>query len=123
MLSSPWTDVMGDVRPAAVAGSWYPALAAHLAAAVDTHLAAVSDDPDKTCPRAIIVPHAGLMYSGPVAAYAYRQVADCRYDAAILVGPSHFVGFHGVSVWPRGSWETPLGAVQVSEEVAQMLLD
>jgi AmmeMemoRadiSam system protein B len=113
---------MGDVRPAAVAGSWYPAPAERLAAAVDAHLAAVPDDPPPQCPRAIVVPHAGLIYSGPVAAYAYRQVAGCSYDAAILVGPSHFEGFRGVAVWPRGSWETPLGAVHVSEELCQMLL-
>ena len=43
---------------------------------------------------------------------------DCGYSAVVLVGPSHFVGFHGVSIWPRGEWETPLGAVAVAEELA-----
>jgi AmmeMemoRadiSam system protein B len=114
---------MGDVRPAAVAGTWYPLPAARLAAAVDAYLASVAADPYARCPKAIVVPHAGLIYSGPVAAGAYRQVSGCAYDAVILVGPSHFIGFRGVSVWPRGSWETPLGAVPVAEELSQALVD
>jgi AmmeMemoRadiSam system protein B len=45
-------------------------------------------------------------------------VRECRYDAVVLVGPSHFVGFDGVSIWPRGHWQTPLGAVPVAEQLA-----
>jgi AmmeMemoRadiSam system protein B len=58
------------------------------------------------------------MYSGPVAAYAYALTAGCPYTAAILVGPSHFVGFRGVSIWPRGSWETPYGRIPIAELLA-----
>ena len=58
------------------------------------------------------------MYSGPVAAYAYTLVGTCRFAAVVLVGPSHFVDFEGVSIWPRGAWETPLGAVPVAEGLA-----
>ena len=54
-------------------------------------------------------PHAGLMYSGPVAAHAYRLLRDRRFDVAVLVGPSHFVGFDGVAVVPSGGFETPFG--------------
>lgn len=115
-----------DVRPPAIAGTWYPATEARLAEAVDAHLASVSLDETGlnetgTCPRAIIAPHAGLMYSGPVAAYAYSLVHTCSYAAVVLVGPSHFVGFQGVSVWPRGAWETPLGAVMVADRLAGAL--
>ncbi len=112
---------MRDVRPSAVAGSWYPATGARLTEAVDAHLAAAAVDEVARCPRAIIAPHAGLMYSGPVAAYAYTLVRQCRYAAAVLVGPSHFVGFEGVSIWPRGEWGTPLGAVQVADGLADAL--
>ncbi len=112
---------MRDVRPSAVAGSWYPATGARLTEAVDAHLAAAAVDEVARCPRAIIAPHAGLMYSGPVAAYAYTLVRQCRYTAAVLVGPSHFVGFEGVSIWPRGEWGTPLGAVQVADGLADAL--
>ena len=58
------------------------------------------------------------MYSGPVAAHAYVLTAGCAYTAAILVGPSHFVGFRGVSIWPRGSWESPYGPIPVAEPLA-----
>jgi len=108
---------MRDVRPPAVAGSWYPASRARLADAVDAHLAAAAAPPSSR-PRAIVAPHAGLPYSGPVAAHAYRAAGPHAYTAAVLVGPSHFVGFDGVSIWPRGAWETPLGAVPVAERLA-----
>ena len=109
---------MADVRHAAVAGSWYPGTKVRLAVAVETHLAAVAASRVPACPRALVVPHAGLVYSGPVAAHAYNLVRHCGYSAAVLVGPSHFVGFHGVSIWPRGTWDTPLGSVAVAEDLA-----
>jgi AmmeMemoRadiSam system protein B len=61
------------------------------------------------------------MYSGPVAAYAYKLVGACRYAALVLVGPSHFVGFDGVAIWPRGAWETPYGAVPVADRLADAI--
>jgi AmmeMemoRadiSam system protein B len=61
------------------------------------------------------------VYSGPVAAYAYSLVADCPHAAVVLVGPSHFVGFDGVSIWPRGAWDTPFGSVTVCVELAEAL--
>jgi AmmeMemoRadiSam system protein B len=111
---------MSDVRPSAVAGSWYPGSRAQLAEAVDRHLAVVPA-PSRLSPRAIVVPHAGLMYSGPVAAYAYATIRSGGYGAVVLVGPSHFVGFEGVSIWPRGAWSTPFGAVPVAEALAAAL--
>jgi AmmeMemoRadiSam system protein B len=113
---------MVHVRRAAVAGTWYPGTKATLAAALDAHLATVERPRVPLCPRAIIAPHAGLIYSGPVAAHAYALVRDCGYAAVVLVGPSHFVGFHGVSIWPHGTWETPLGTVSVHEELAQAII-
>jgi AmmeMemoRadiSam system protein B len=111
---------MADVRASAVAGSWYPANRAALERAVDAHLAAAEPVRDG-CPRALVAPHAGLMYSGPVAAYAYQLVRACTYDAVILVGPSHFVGFPGLSIWPRGAWESPFGRVAVDEDLASVV--
>jgi len=69
-------------------------------------------------PRAIIAPHAGLMYSGPVAAFAYAAAHRHHYSALVIVGPSHFVPFRGVSIWPDGEWETPLGPVRVDRDLA-----
>ena len=109
---------VGDVRPSAVAGSWYPGTRAGLARAVDVYLASAAPGRAPECPLAIIAPHAGLMYSGPVAAHAYALVRRCEYSAVVLVGPSHFVGFEGVSIWPRGTWTTPFGDVAVATELA-----
>jgi AmmeMemoRadiSam system protein B len=111
------------IRPAAVAGTWYPGTRAALERAVDSHLAvaagnSAAESEKVSCPVALIAPHAGLMYSGPVAAYAYQHVRGCAYDAVVLVGPSHFVPFDGVSIWPRGAWDTPYGPVTVAEELA-----
>jgi AmmeMemoRadiSam system protein B len=71
---------------------------------------------------AIIAPHAGLMYSGPVAAHAYLQVQARAADVAVLVGPSHFVGFEGIALYRRGGFDTPLGTVEIDEECASALL-
>lgn len=109
---------MRDVRPSAVAGQWYPGSADLLRREVDAHLSAAGPRDTSVCPCAIIVPHAGLRYSGPVAAWAYALTRKCAYSAVVLVGPSHFVGFDGVSIWPRGTWETPLGPVRVADDIA-----
>jgi len=114
---------MSDVRKAAVAGTWYPGSAAALAAAVDGHLAAAdSQGADlKGSLVALIAPHAGLMYSGPVAAHAYRLLRDRTFEVAVLVGPSHFVGFDGVSLYPSGGFATPFGVAPVDEDCARAI--
>ena len=112
------------IRRAAVAGTWYPGAAPALAAAVDRHLAAAARDGAVGCADLVglVAPHAGLMYSGPVAAYAYRLLRQRAFDVAVLVGPSHFVGFDGVSIHPSGGFETPLGVALIDEECAAALM-
>ena len=109
---------MQQVRRAAVAGQWYPGNRARLAKAVEDHLASAQVDAHPDHLRAIVAPHAGLMYSGPVAAYAYKAARRGHYRSVVLVGPSHYVPFRGVSIWPDGSWETPFGEVPVDRELA-----
>src|SRR6185295_12525329 len=109
------------IRTAAVAGSWYPGSSTTLAAAVDRHLANTTRDVPGDL-VALIAPHAGLMYSGAVAAHAYRLLRGRRFDLAVLVGPSHFVGFDGVAVYPSGGFETPLGLASIDEPCAAALL-
>lgn len=70
----------------------------------------------------LIAPHAGLVYSGGVAAHAYRLLKRTRPEAVVIVGPSHYVAFDGVSLWPRGSFETPLGALVIDEGLADALM-
>jgi MEMO1 family protein len=105
-------------RSAAVAGTWYPATAGALAKDVDAYLDAASDGPSGHV-QAIIGPHAGLSFSGPVAAWAYKAVASGLYDVAMLVGPSHFVGFEGVALYPDGAFATPFGPAAIDVAGAQ----
>ncbi len=110
------------VRRAAKAGSWYPGRAEALAAEVDRYLSAVPDAPAVGGIVGLVAPHAGLMYSGPVAAWAYHAVRGGPYDVAVIVGPSHVAGFDGVAVYPRGAFDTPLGPVPIAEDVADAIL-
>ena len=108
-----------------MAGTWYPAVPGALAREVDGYLAAVDAD---AIPRgrldAVIAPHAGLMFSGPVGAYAYTAAAaHGPFDAVILAGPSHFVAFEGVALYPSGAFESPLGPALIDERLGQALLD
>ena len=109
------------VRPAAVAGSWYPGTRGALEREVDSLLARAVVP---ALPRvvAVISPHAGMMYSGGVAAHAYRAIAQADVDTIVLVGPSHYVGFDGVAIYDRGGFETPLGLAEIDEETAAALM-
>lgn len=109
------------VRPAAVAGSWYPGTRGALEREVDALLASATVPPLHDI-VAVIAPHAGMMYSGGVAAYSYRALAHQDVDTIVLVGPSHYVGFDGVAIYERGGFETPLGIAEIDEEVAAALL-
>ncbi len=111
------------VRPPAVAGSWYPGEPADLAAAVDRYLAEATDTPPPEHVVGLVAPHAGLVYSGPVAGWAYRAVRGGVYDVAVLVGPSHRAAFSGVALYPRGSFATPFGPIAIAEDVAAAILD
>jgi AmmeMemoRadiSam system protein B len=109
------------IRRAAVAGSWYPANAAELAREVDRYLCDAADPPQGD-PIALVAPHAGLMYSGSIAAHAFRLLYERPIDVAVLVGPSHYVGFDGVAVYERGAFETPLGSVPIAEDCASAIM-
>jgi AmmeMemoRadiSam system protein B len=114
------------LRRTAVAGSWYPASRDQLRAQVDEYLERA--DQTAAAPPAgaalvgLVAPHAGLIYSGPVAAYAYRLLRDRSFDMVVLVGPSHFVPFEGVSIWPTGAFETPFGPLAIDEAASAALL-
>ncbi|MEE8619921.1 MAG: AmmeMemoRadiSam system protein B [Dehalococcoidia bacterium] len=72
---------------------------------------------------AIVVPHAGYYYSGPVAAHAYKELADDGiFDTAVILGPNHTGYGHPVSLWAGVGWNTPLGELEVNKELAQRLL-
>jgi AmmeMemoRadiSam system protein B len=109
-------------REAAVAGSWYPGSGGALAAEVERHLRAARPQPPAGRLVALISPHAGLRYSGPVAAWGYSLLRGRAAPVVVMVGPSHRVPFRGVSVWPAGEWQTPLGPLPIAADVAAALL-
>jgi AmmeMemoRadiSam system protein B len=110
------------VRKAAVAGSWYPGDRPGLVGEVDGFLAAVPPRELAGTVVALVSPHAGLRYSGAVAAEAYALLQGRRAPIVVLVGPSHRVAFEGVCVYDRGAFETPLGIARVAEDVAAALV-
>jgi hypothetical protein len=116
---------MNDARttPAArkpfVAGSFYPADAGELRRAVEGYLAAGGAAAEGApVPKAIIAPHAGYVYSGPVAGTAYARLkpARGRISRVVLAGSSHRVGFAGIAVPSAGAFDTPLGPVPLNRE-------
>jgi AmmeMemoRadiSam system protein B len=112
-----------SVRRAAVAGSWYPGTPRELAAEVEGFLASAQPPAAGGELVALVSPHAGLRYSGPVAAHAYAILRGRRDLTAVLVGPSHRVAFDGVAAVLRGGFETPLGVVPIDEELALAIRD
>jgi hypothetical protein len=105
-------------RPAAVAGTFYPAEPERLGAMVDRLLAGVPEPPPgaggaAAAPKALIVPHAGYRFSGRIAAsaYAYLRCAVDRIRRVVLIGPSHRVGVNGVAIPSVEMFDTPLGSV------------
>lgn len=112
---------MPKVRKAAVAGTWYPGTSAALAVAVDNYLAGATRDVEGDV-TALVAPHAGLMYSGRVAAHAYRLLCNRVFDVVVLVGPSHYVGFDGVAAPAADGFETPFGVTPIATEFVDALL-
>ena len=110
------------LRRAAFAGSWYPRSAAAIAAEVDGYLAQAR--PARVAGRllALVSPHAGLHYSGPVAAWGYSLLRGLEPLSVVLVGPSHRAAFEGLALQASGAWETPLGCAPIDEELAQALV-
>ncbi len=118
----PAAHVDGPVRPAAVAGSWYPGTAERLAREVDAMLDTAK--PAKRLGgrvRALVAPHAGYAFSGPTAAAAFRQVRGESRSRVVLLGPSHEGAFHGVAIDRYAAYRTPLGEVPVDRAAVEAL--
>jgi AmmeMemoRadiSam system protein B len=111
-------------RAAAFAGMFYSDKPQELAAAVKGYIAAAAL-PAKPAPaKAVVAPHAGYIYSGPVAgtAYAALAVRASQVERVILLGPSHRVAFPGVATSGAGAFETPMGPVAVDREAVASLV-
>jgi len=114
---------MHSVRPAAVAGMFYPAAPEELRRQVTGYLSAAGPSSDP--PKALIAPHAGYAYSGAVAACAYAllRAHSNLYERVVLVGPSHRLAFEGIAVPTADAFATPLGPVPVDRATVRRLLE
>lgn len=110
------------VRQACVAGSFYPAEKMVLERDLSLFLENSPDVEVSETIRSIIVPHAGYMYSGGVAARAYRQVISHKYDFAIILAPSHYESYDFISIYPGKAFATPLGEISVEKTIADELV-
>lgn len=112
---------MQTIRPAAVAGMFYPAEGGVLAGQVQAMLHAAAQDAGTDValapPKAIVVPHAGYVYSGQTAARAYARLLPLRYSIrrVVLVGPAHRVPLQGLALPQADAFETPLGKVEIDQ--------
>ncbi len=119
---------LGSVRVPAVAGAFYPASPSALEAVVDAHLEearARAGTSRKPAPKAIIVPHAGYVYSGPIAARAFVELEGARerITRVVLLGPAHRVRSRGLALPGAAKLRTPLGDVEVDLEAASSVAE
>jgi AmmeMemoRadiSam system protein B len=112
------------VRPAAVAGTFYPDDPRTLTAMIDGLMASVDPVASDAPPVALIAPHAGYIYSGPVAATAYARLVPWRdrIDRVVVVGPPHRVPVRGLALSSADAWQTPIGRVDIDREACDLLL-
>ena len=122
-----WVSIQGrvqtqsqTVRPAAVAGSFYPADPKELAQMVDGFVAKATPPPVPHL-LAIVAPHAGYKYSGHVAGWSYALLKGRHYQRVVVIAPSHYEAFPFASVFDGAAYETPLGRVPVDQAFAKKL--
>lgn len=109
-----------EVRPTTVAGKYYPADAEFLAKMVDEYLGAAPEESE--VPKAVIAPHGGYIYSGPVAGSAFRNwMGHAPVERVVVIGPSHFYDFPGIALPDTSVFVTPLGELEVDLEAAEAL--
>lgn len=115
------TDML-NVREPSVSGMFYPDNPGVLKREVASYLENADVGPCSCDVYGMISPHAGYVYSGQVAAYAYKAVSRQRFDTVIVIAPSHRSYFEGVAVWGRGCFRTPLGEIGIDETTADELI-
>lgn len=113
---------MQNIRPPAVSGMFYPGEPSELAHDVRAMLA--SAHPSALTPKALIVPHAGYVYSGPIAASAYAALKNIapRIRRVILLGPTHRVAVRGLALPGTDAFATPLGTIEIDPEAVQAIV-
>ncbi len=111
------------IRKPAVSGDFYPSDPHTLATDVDAYLADYAVSPELSGELVgIVAPHAGYMYSGPTAAAAYSLLNKKNYTTAVIVSPSHYDGFNGISIYKGDAYQTPLGIAHVDVDLRSRIL-
>lgn len=111
------------VRRPAVAGMFYPGSPEQLKDMIDDLLNRATKESIPEGLVALVVPHAGYIYSGQVAAYSYKMLEGKSYDTVVVVGSSHRVGFQGAALSDAEAWQTPLGQAQLDTGLGKELSD
>jgi AmmeMemoRadiSam system protein B len=111
-----------DIRDNTGAGTWYPANPAELRQTIDLYLSKAMSPPPEGKIITGIVPHAGYIYSGQVAAYTYKMIQNASFKRVVLIGFSHRVPFRGFSVSQYSGYKTPLGVALVDQDFSRALL-
>ncbi|MBN1663075.1 MAG: AmmeMemoRadiSam system protein B [Deltaproteobacteria bacterium] len=120
MGSFSYTD--DKVKPAALAGSWYPGDARELGAMLDKFLKAAATPALGGAIGVIVSPHAGYVYSAPTACFGFKAASSQKVSTVVILAPSHQYSFKGASVWPEGVFETPLGPLEVDKDLAARVM-
>ncbi len=113
--------VREKIRESVIAGSWYPGNPQSLRQEIINHLNRAQVPEIVGTVRGLIVPHAGYMYSGGVAAHAYKLLCERPCNRVLILAPSHRAFFQGASLYSLGGYRTPLGVVPLDEELVQKL--
>ena len=114
-------DMIVNIRKPAVAGSFYPGDKKSLETDVLKYMNNAKPESINGKIIGIVSPHAGYVYSGPVAGYAYKLLSGKKYETVVVISPSHQEFFHGCSVYDGDAYETPLGVVKVDKELAKSI--
>jgi MEMO1 family protein len=117
-------DAIAQVREPVVAGSFYPADAGQLGTQLASLFSAVDDEKTDDNIAAVIVPHAGYVFSGEVAASAFARLnPEKQFSRIFLIGTSHHITLNGASIYNTGDYQTPLGLVKVDTDLATRLIE
>ncbi|MFH1691695.1 MAG: AmmeMemoRadiSam system protein B [Candidatus Omnitrophota bacterium] len=111
-----------QIKKPNVAGVFYPGDAKDLRAMINSYLDQTQETSLKGEPVVLISPHAGYVYSGPVAAYGFAALKGRHFDTVVILAPCHYFYFKGASIYPGGFFQTPLGNIAVDEGLSETLL-
>lgn len=111
-----------DIKEPNVAGAFYPADPDQLAAMIKRYIGEAQQAPIEGEPLVLISPHAGYIYSGPVAAYGFKALLRHKFETVVIIAATHYFPFRGVSVYAQGLFRTPLGDLAVDSQLAAEII-